>query len=93
MSVGGARLAPGRYVVLTMPRVEQWAIVFHTTPETEPTQIAKSLTKVATGTGRVERVAQPIEQFTIRALVQGAEAAFVLEWGTWRIHVPVTVQE
>lgn len=91
MEVAGARLELGRYVILTVPGDGEWTLVFHTTPETEPARMFARLTRVATGTGRVERLADPVEQFTIRSVVEGDVAEFLLEWGTWRVHVPVRV--
>jgi hypothetical protein len=87
LNVGGALLDPGRYVILTVPEAGEWHIVFNTTPDTEPAKMFASLHQVAMGTGSVERTAVPVEQFTIRALADAA--AFTLEWGNWRVHVPV----
>lgn len=89
LNIGGAVLEPGRYVMLTVPQTEQWILVFHTTSETEPAKMFANLRQVANGVGRVERLAQPIEQFTIRAASDSTEAAFILEWGTRRVRVPV----
>ena len=88
-TIGGAALAAGRYVVLTVPGPERWTLVFHTTPETEPARMFATLRAVAQGTGRVERSPSPVEQFTIRAETTGDAAALVLEWGDRRVRVPV----
>ena len=93
MTVGGARLAPGRYVVLTQPRPEEWQIIFNTTRATEPAKIFQRPYAGAHGHRTRGRVAQPVEQFTIRSVVAATDAAFLLEWGTWQIHVPVHVIE
>ena len=94
LSVGGAALAPGRYVILTVPQAEQWILVFNTTPDTEPGKMFKSLKEVGLGTGRVEHVSDPIEQFTIRAVMDSIESSFILEWGERRVRIPVrTVPE
>jgi hypothetical protein len=50
-----------------------------------------TLHRVAIGTGRVERIA-PVEQFTIRAVADRIDPAFTLEWGTWRVRVPVRAE-
>jgi len=89
LSVGGAALAPGRYVILTVPQAERWILVFNTTPDTEPAKMFKSLKEVGLGTGRVERVSEPIEQFTIRAVTDSIESSFILEWGQRRVRIPV----
>ena len=91
LNVGGAALEPGRYVMLTVPQAEQWILVFHTTPETEPAEMFASLKQVAQGVGRVERLERPVEQFTIRPAPDGTEMAFLLEWGERRVRVPVRV--
>jgi len=88
LSVGGVVLSPGRYVILTIPQVDAWRIVFNTTPDTEPAKMFATLRQVAVGAGRVERIA-PVEQFTIRAMADSIDPAFTLEWGTRRVRVPV----
>lgn len=89
LSVGGVVLGPGRYVILTVPQAEQWVLAFNTTPDSEPAKMFRSLTEVGLGTGRVERVGEPIEQFTIRAASDSAQSSFVLEWGDRRVRIPV----
>jgi len=89
LSVGGAALAPGRYVILTVPQDQQWILVFNTTPDTEPGKMFASLKQVGLGSGRVEHVDEPIEQFTIRGVTDSTQSSFILEWGTRRIRIPV----
>jgi len=89
LDIGGAVLPQGRYVILAVPGPERWMLVFHTTPDTEPAKMFRSLRTVATGTGRVERVGEPLEQFGIRAEADSAGPVLLLEWGTWRVRVPV----
>jgi Protein of unknown function (DUF2911) len=89
LSVGGAVLDAGRYVLLTVPGPGQWRLVFNTTPDTEPAKMFKSLRRIAVGTGRVEALREPIEEFTIRAVPDSAAPDFLLEWGTRRVRVPV----
>jgi len=89
LNIGGAVLERGRYVILTVPQAERWMLVFHTTPDTEPAKMFATLTQVASGGGPVERLARPIEQFTIRPAPDSMEAAFILEWGERRVRVPV----
>jgi hypothetical protein len=36
LSIGGALLASGRYVILAVPGIERWTLVFYTAPDTEP---------------------------------------------------------
>ena len=87
--VGGATLTPGRYVLLTVPGADGWVFAFHTSAETEPARVFQTMRRVALGRGTVERLATPVEQFTIRGENPGDGAAFVLEWGDWRVRLPV----
>ena len=89
LSVGGATLPAGRYVLLAVPGPERWTLVFHTTPETEPARMFATLRRVALGAGTVERMAAPVERFTVRGEGQGDAAALLLEWGDRRVRVPV----
>lgn len=89
LDVGGARLATGQYVILAVPGLTRWTLVFYTTPDTEPAKMFQNLTQVATGTGEVERVSERLEQFTIRAENDSLGTNLLLEWGTWRVRVPM----
>lgn len=89
LSVGGAELSPGRYVILTVPQTTEWRVVFSTTAETEPAKMFATLHQVTIGAARVERTAVPVEQFTIRALTDSLDPAFTLDWGTRRVRLPV----
>lgn len=89
LNIGGVALDPGRYVLLTVPGREQWRLVFNTTPDTEPGRMFATLRQVALGTGQVETLTRSVEQFTIRSVADSAAAAFLFEWGTWRVRVPV----
>jgi hypothetical protein len=88
MSVGGVRLGAGRYVLLAVPGDAKWTVVFHTTPDSEPAKMFQTMKQVAMGTASAERVAPLVEQFTIRAAPDGVPA-FLLEWGPWRVRLPV----
>ncbi len=89
LSIGGALLDAGRYVILAVPGVKQWRLVFYTTPDTEPAKMFRNLKQVATGTGEVEPLVEPVERFTIRQEGDGATVNLLLEWGTWRVRIPV----
>ena len=89
LSVGGAVLGPGRFVVLAVPGLTRWMLVFYTTPDTEPAKMFQNLEQVASGTGQVERTAEPVEQFTIHREGDQTNCDLVLEWGTWRVRIPV----
>ena len=89
LSIGGAGLGAGRYVVLALPGLNRWTLVFYTTPDTEPAKMFHNLHQVATGTGQVEHTADPVDKFTIRSEGDTTKCALLLEWGTWRVRVPV----
>lgn len=89
MMIGGARLPTGRYVMLGVPGVSRWTIAFYATADTEPAKMFQNMKQLATGTGTVERVADPLEQFTIRGAGDSSKAELLLEWGTWRVHISV----
>jgi hypothetical protein len=89
LSIGGVTIAPGRYVLLTVADRTVWRLVFNTTPDTEPAKMFASLNQIAIGTAQVESLAQPVEQFTIRAIADSAAPAFLFDWGARRVRVPV----
>ncbi len=89
LDVGGAFLGTGRYVILAVPGLDRWTLAFYTTPDTEPEKMFQNLKQVATGTGEVVRVVEPVEQFTIRSESDSSTLSLLLEWGTWRVRVPV----
>jgi len=89
LNVGGAFLGTGRYVILAVPGLDRWTLAFYTTPDTEPAKMFQDLKQVATGTGEVVRVVEPVEQFTIRSERDSTTLSLLLEWGTWRVRFPV----
>src|SRR2546425_1129612 len=52
-------------------------------------KIFQNLRQVATGTGEVVRMAEPLEQFTIRSESDSTTPSLLLEWGTWRVRIPL----
>jgi hypothetical protein len=90
LNIGGALLAAGRYVILAVPGVKRWTLVFYTTPDTEPAKMFRNLKQVATGHGEVEPLVEPVEQFTIRQEGDSATSDLLLEWGTWRVRIPAS---
>jgi hypothetical protein len=89
LNVGGAALAAGRYVILTVPNRDRWTLVFHTTPDSEPAKMYRSLSAVGQGVGRVEHHDRVAEQFTIGTVSDSTGAAFIFDWGDRRVRVPV----
>ena len=89
MEIGSARLAAGRYLLLAVPGAPRWTVAFYTTPDTEPVAMFQSMKQVALGSGELNTTAEFVEQFTIRSEGDSTTAAFVLQWGTWRVRIPV----
>ena len=89
LTIGGTTLGAGRYVILAVPSLNQWTLVFYTTPDTEPAKMFQNLREVGTGTGQVEHRADTVEKFTIRGEGDTTKCELLFEWGTWRVHVPV----
>lgn len=89
LNIGGAVLAGGRYVILAVPGDTRWTLAFYSTPDTEPAKMFAHLTQVATGYGDVERVRELVEQFTIRTEGDSIVSSLRLEWGNWRVRVPL----
>ena len=90
LEVAGVRLAPGRYILTTVPEREQWTVVVNTTTETEPSRMLQALTEVGRGTVPVRPLAESVEQFTIRGEPAGAGAArLLLEWERTQVAIPL----
>jgi DUF2911 family protein len=89
LSIGGAALGAGRYVILAVPGLNRWTLVFYTTPDTEPAKMFHNLQQVAIGTGQVEQTAEPVDKFTIRSEGDPTNCELLLEWGNWRVRIPV----
>jgi len=89
MEVGNVRLAAGRYLLLAVPGAPRWTVAFYSTPDTEPIAMFRSMKQVALGSGEVQTSAEFVEQFRIRNEADSGSAGFVLEWGTWRVRIPV----
>jgi len=90
--VAGVRLKAGRYVILTVPGPAQWRIQFNTTAAADPAEAFRSLVPIGLGVAQADSLSAPVEQFTIRSVSDsGGAAAFVLEWGYFRVRVPVSL--
>ena len=90
MDIGAAVLGPGRYMMLAVPGASRWGFPFYTTPDTEPGKMFRSMKQVAVGSGEVQSSAEFVEQFTIRTEADSSIlGGVVLQWGTWRVRIPV----
>jgi hypothetical protein len=97
LSVGGIEVPAGTFALYTVPGEREWEVIVNRsheqwgrentyTPEIQQQELGRA--KAA-----VERVAQPIETFTIRT-EPGTDGSvqLILEWETTRIRVPVIVR-
>lgn len=88
--VAGVPLAPGRYILLSIPRPDRWTLIFNTTTVTEPARMFAALTEVA----RAELVPDVppafVEQLRIRSERADSGSRWVLEWENTRVRIPVS---
>ncbi|HET9275582.1 MAG TPA: DUF2911 domain-containing protein [Gemmatimonadales bacterium] len=86
--VAGVRLAPGRYVVTTVPGPAEWTVIFHTTEAQDPARMFESLVEVGRGRATPEPLDSLVEQLTIR-VDPGRRPALILEWERVRVRIPM----
>ena len=90
MEVAGVRLAPGRYILTTVPERDQWTVILNGTTETEPSRMLQALTEVGRGTVPARTLEAPVEQFTIRGEPAGqGMAQLVVEWERTQVAIPI----
>jgi hypothetical protein len=96
LSVGGIQVPAGMYALYTVPGETEWEVIVNRSyqqwgRENTYTDSVKAQ-EVGRAKAKVEALATPIEQFTIRAEPQpDGSAQLVLEWQTTRIRVPVVM--
>ncbi len=93
-TIAGLRVEPGSYSLYTVPGEKEWTVIVNrsTSQWGEEHGYTAAIEKQEVGRAKVpaETLAQPIEQFTIRALPAGRRAAdLVLEWEHSRVKIPV----
>jgi hypothetical protein len=93
LTVAGIEVPPGAYSLYTVPTAGQWEIIVNRSIEQwgeesnyTPEVKAQELGRAKVGS---ERVAQPVETFTIRSEGAGRGASLVLEWEKTRVRIPV----
>jgi hypothetical protein len=93
LTVAGIEVPPGAYSLYTVPTAGQWEIIVNRSIEQwgeesnyTPEVKAQELGRAKVGS---ERVAQPVETFTIRSERAGRGANLVLEWENTRVRIPV----
>lgn len=97
LSVSGIEVPAGTYALYTVPGETEWQVIVNRSYEqwgrenTYTDEVRRQ--EVGRATVPVERSAEHIETFTIRAETQAdGSAHLVLEWETTRIRVPVAVR-
>jgi hypothetical protein len=96
LSVGGIEIPAGMYALYTVPGETEWDVIVNRSyqqwgKENTYTDSVKAQ-EVGRAKAKVETLAKPIEQFTIRAEPQpDGSAQLVLEWQTMRVRVPVVL--
>lgn len=88
-TVAGASLAAGRYVLLTVPDRDRWAVVFHTAEGTEASEMYRTLKRVAVAWAEASQAADTVEQLTVRPAPATEPPGFILAWETTRVRLPV----
>lgn len=88
--IAGILLAPGRYILLSIPNPDRWTLVINTTTVTEPARMFAALTEV----GRAELVPEAttgfVEQLRIRSEPAASGSLLVLEWEHTKLSIPVS---
>jgi hypothetical protein len=93
-SIAGIAVEPGSYSIYTVPGADQWQVVVNRstsqwghenryTPEIEAQEVGRATVSATS-------IAEPIEQFTIRAEPAGDGSNVVLEWERTRVTIPIT---
>lgn len=88
-TVAGTDLAPGTYIVMTIPSPESWTIVFNTTTVSEPMEMFAALSEVARVEVPVAETPDHVEVFTIRVDAQSETPALIMEWENTMVRVPI----
>ena len=85
--VAGVQLPAGRYIIMTIPDAERWAVLFNTSVARTPVEMFNALTEVARAHVPAEATATHVEQLTFRAERDTAGPYLVLEWERTRVRV------
>ena len=94
LQVAGVTVGPGTYSLYTVPGEKEWEIIVNRATsqwghENAYTDEVKQQ-EVGRGKAPAERIASPVETFTIRPEpATGAAQALVLEWENTRVRVPI----
>lgn len=87
--VAGVRLDPGRYLLLTSPRRDEWSVVINSAEGTTPEELLNNAVERGIGAVPSDETEDFIETFTIRGTGDGPEGALTLEWERTRVEIPL----
>lgn len=93
LTVAGIEVPPGAYSLYTVPTATDWEVIVNRSisqwgEESNYTDAVKAQ-EVGRATVKSERVAAPVETFTIRTEGAGSGATLVLEWEKTRVRIPI----
>lgn len=93
LMIAGIAVPAGRYSLYTVPAAREWQVIVNrsTSQWGEESGYPKVQNQeIARGTVQSERLAAPVEMFTIRAEpASGGATALVLEWERTRVRIPI----
>jgi hypothetical protein len=98
LNVAGLQVPPGMYALYTVPGPKEWEIIVNrsTSQWGKEDQYTDEIKAQELGRAKVksEKLAAPVETFTIRAEPVGSDAkALVLEWEKTRVRIPITAEK
>ena len=70
----------GRYVLLTVPRPEDWIIVINGTEGDDPAEMFRNMHQIGHGIVASEPLDDYVETFTMRGTTGRTAADLILEW-------------
>ncbi len=87
--VAGVLLQPGRYILFTVPRPNDWLVVFYVSDATDAVEMFQTMRPVGQGTVQLEALTAPVDTFTMRGIGGASEGQLLLEWERVRVRVPI----
>lgn len=98
LSLAGLQVPPGAYSLYTVPGPKEWEIIVNRSIAQwgKEDQYTDEIKAQELGRAKVksEKLAAPVETFTIRAEPGGSDAkALVLEWEKTRVRIPIAAEK
>ena len=92
LEIGGAAVPAGTYTLYTLPAPTGWKLIINKQTGQWGTDYSESQ-DLARVDMMVDKVAAPVEQFTIELAPKGSGGAMHFIWDTTRASVPITVKK